>query len=98
MIIRRLYHQLYSYYLVYVSPKLREREIKVTSKRLEEGQVQKIKKDFEMTQCPTVFTLLMTRANTLSMEQWVFNYKLYLPVYELESGHSVQNPKRKIEY
>ena len=47
----------------------REREIKVTSKRLEEGQVQKIKKDFEMTQCPTVFTLSMTRANTLSMEQ-----------------------------
>ena len=51
-----------------------------------------------MTQCPTVFTLSMTRANTLSMEQWVFNYKLYLPVYELESDHLVQNPKRKIEY
>ena len=82
LIIRRLYHQLYSYYLVYVSPKLRERESerersKLLVKRLEEGQVQKKKKrkkekrkkDFEMTQCPTVFTLSMTRANTLSMEQ-----------------------------
>ena len=93
MIIKRLYHWLYSYYLVYVSPKLRERErerereIKVTSKRPEEGEVQKIKKDFEMTQCPRVFTSSMTRANTLSMEQWV-----------LESDHLVQNPKRKIEY
>ena len=36
----------------------REREIKVTSKRLEEGQVQKIKKDFEMTQMPESIYLI----------------------------------------
>ena len=82
LIIGGLYHQLYSYYLVYGLP---ERE-RVTSKSLEEARRPntKNKKYFDVTQWINGY--LTKSCTCLCMK------------YALESDHLVQNPKRKIEY